>query len=68
MRAVVLHFSFQTLLLEGSFQARHDDFGLEWLDEIIVRALSHGSDAHANVVHARADQERQLGITLPNLC
>ncbi len=67
MMAVLLHLSLQTLLLEGAFQTQHDNIGLEWFDEIIVCALSHGAHTHTNVVHARTDQECQFGISSTNL-
>src|SRR5260221_11086662 len=60
MSAVGLDLSLQTLLLECSFQARHYDFVLEWLDEVIGRALSLGSEAGPNAGRAPPHQQPHL--------
>src|SRR6266446_5151162 len=60
--AVILDFLLQALLMQGAGETRGDDAGvnLEGLDEIVVCALLHGSNADLNIVRSRDHQKSYL--------
>jgi hypothetical protein len=68
MLAVVFDLLLQVSLVEGALKAGNDSTLDQRLDEIVVRAGTHGLDTHFHVIDPGRDQECHVRIAAANVC